>query len=302
MDNNVESNLNYNQIKLAQEKELTRIKKNSNSKDEILLEKQGSEFFIKKTWIDVNRGFKSIKKQIEFDEIRISNIIVRSPTVYSTEYVGDNNFIAKMEYIDGCSGPDITKYGTRKISQSLKNAFSMILNQNIENAVLKKVDTNIFIEKIDSILGVVTNEDLFLKKIRFLKDKFMIYKYIEIPLGSCHGDLTLSNVIVSPTGSLNLIDFLPTFIDSPLWDIVKLKQDLIYGWSYRNLKGPSYASSKLFFQSCIPNQLKIYEKVWNYEILLLNALNLARIIPYIKDNNTKEWLDLKFTKALNKLN
>ena len=40
----------------------------------------------------------------------------------------------------------------------------MILNQNIENAVLKKVDSNIFIEKIDSILGVVTNEDLFFKK------------------------------------------------------------------------------------------------------------------------------------------
>ena len=103
MDNNIESNLNYNQIKLAQEKELTRIKKNSNSKDEILLEKQGSEFFIKKTWIDVNRGFKSIKKQIEFDEIRISNLIVRSPTVYSTEYVGDNNFIAKNNYMASCS-------------------------------------------------------------------------------------------------------------------------------------------------------------------------------------------------------
>ena len=35
---------------------------------------------------------------------------------------------------------------------------------------------------------------------------------------------------------------------------------------------------KLFFQSCIPNQLKIYEKVWHYEILPLNALNLHRII------------------------
>ena len=123
MGNNIESNLNKNEIKFAHEKELTRIKKNSNSKDEILLEKEGSEFVIKKTWIDINRGFKSIKKQIEFDEIRISNLIVRSPTVYSTEYVGDKNFIAKMEYVDGFSGPDITRYGTRKISLSLKMPF-----------------------------------------------------------------------------------------------------------------------------------------------------------------------------------
>ena len=47
----------------------------------------------------------------------------------------------------------------------------------------------------------------FLKNKIFKKDKFMIYKYIEIPLGSCHGDLTLSNVIVFSTGSLNLLIF-----------------------------------------------------------------------------------------------
>ena len=122
-----------------------------------------------------------------------------------------------------------------------------------------------------------------------------------MPLGPCHGDLTFSNIIVSPTGSLNLIDFLPSFIESPIWDIVKIYQDLKYGWSYRYLKGPRNASAKLFFQSCIPNQLSIYNKVWRHEILLLNALNLSRLIPYIKDVNTKKWVLSKLRESLKEI-
>ena len=298
MGKNIEFNLNNSELNLGQEKELNRIKKNSNSKDEIFLEKQGCEFVIKKTWIDIDRGFKSIKKQIEFDEIRISSLIVRSPTVYSTQNVGDRNFIAKMEYIEGNSGSDITKNGSRKIALSLKNAFSMILSKNIENSVLQKINSNIFINKIDTIISSDSFLDEFREKILFLRDKFARQKYIEIPVGPCHGDLTLSNVIVSPTGSLNLIDFLPTFIESPLWDIVKIKQDLNCGWSYRHIDGPANASAKLFFQSCLPSQIALYNKVWGNQISLLNALNLARLTPYIKDEKTKNWVIKNFQKAL----
>mgnify|MGYP001226471236 CR=1 FL=1 len=285
-----------------QKKELLLMKNNSNSKDQILLVKEGSEFIIQKNWVNVERGFRSIKKQIEFDEIRIKGLIIRSPKVFSTQRVSEKEFIAKMEYIDGFAGQDIVNNGSRKISLSLKNAFSMIINNQLENSVLEKVSINIFLEKIDSILISSKFKDIFSNKINLLREKFARYQYIEIPIGPCHGDLTLSNVIVSSTGSLNLIDFLPTFVESPLWDIVKLNQDLKNGWSYRNLNGPSKASAKLFFKSCIPKQLEIYKKVWNNQISLLNALNFARITPYIKDNITKEWVDKNFSKALLRLN
>ena len=277
------------------------INKNSNSKDEIILEKEGSEYVIKKTWKDVRRGVNSIKKQIEFDEIRISSLIVRSPTIYSTQNVSDKNFVAKMEYVCGHSGSDITKNGSRKISLSLKNALSMILSKNIESSVIEKINCNVFINKIDSIISSAKFIDEFQDEIIFLRDKFKRHKNIEIPVGPCHGDLTLSNVIVSPTGSLNLIDFLPTFIESPLWDIVKINQDLNYGWSYRHLDGPANASAKLFFQSCLPNQLDLYNKVWGKQISLFNGLNLARLIPYIKDDKTKIWVNKNLKKALAEL-
>ena len=276
------------------------IKENSNSNDYVQLEKDGKDFVIKKTWFDPSRGFASIKKQIQFGELRLNSLIVRSPTVFYTQQVNDKEFIAKMEYVDGLSGGEIVKNGSRKISLSLKEALSIIVSKNIENSKIEKVCSKLFIDKIDKIQKNNLDDD-FNQMLIFLKNKFNDYKIIELPLGPCHGDLTLSNIIVSPTGSLNLIDFLPSFIETPIWDIVKIYQDLKYGWSYRNLKGPRNASAKLFFQSCIPNQLSIYNKVWRHEILLLNALNLSRLIPYIKDVNTKKWVLSKLRESLKEI-
>ena len=89
---------------------------------------------------------------------------------------------------------------------------------------------------------------------------------------------------------MNLVDFLPSFIETPLWDIAKIFQDLNYGWSYRDINGPEKASVKVLFDSCIPSQIKLFKKFWHDQLLLINALNLARIIPYIKDKPTHQWL------------
>ena len=113
---------------------------------------------------------------------------------------------------------------------------------------------------------------------------------ILIPIGPCHGDLTLSNIIISRTGSINLIDFLSTFLESPLWDIVKIYQDLKYGWSYRHLSGAEKESAKIFFLNCIPSQLSLYENFFQRQINLLDCLNLARLLPYIKDAETELWI------------
>tara|TARA_B100001094_G_C18176222_1_gene798015 strand:+ start:1753 stop:2598 length:846 start_codon:yes stop_codon:yes gene_type:complete len=52
------------------------------------------------------------------------------------------------------------------------------------------------------------------------------------PFGYCHGDLTLSNILTSKEGAeLVFIDFLDTFIDSPVQDYVKLRQDTQLYWS-----------------------------------------------------------------------
>ena len=45
---------------------------------------------------------------------------------------------------------------------------------------------------------------------------------IEIPMGKCHGDLTFSNILFNGN-NYYLIDFLDSFIESPLLDLVKIE-------------------------------------------------------------------------------
>ena len=51
------------------------------------------------------------------------------------------------------------------------------------------------------------------------------------PIGVCHGDLTFSNLLFQE-GRIFLIDFLDSFVESPLMDLVKLRQDTRYLWSH----------------------------------------------------------------------
>ena len=72
------------------------INKNSNSKDEIILEKEGSEYVIKKTWKDVRRGVNSIKKQIELATGLLTEKVYEIPEVYTNnlllELINSNFF------------------------------------------------------------------------------------------------------------------------------------------------------------------------------------------------------------------
>ena len=280
---------------------IKKIQKRSNSKEEIKLISEDKSFLIKKTWKDVNRGINSIKKQIDFDEISVSNLLIKSPKVFKTQIIDNLRFEAIMEYVEGYSGSDISLIGTRELSLNLKETLSMLINKNFENSKIIRVDINLFIEKLEKIILDLGNDNELKNKLEILKSYFLKDEFLEIPSGTCHGDLTLSNIIVSRTGALNLIDFLPTFIESPLWDIVKIYQDLKYGWSYRNLKGPEKASSKIFFLNCLPYQLHIYEKVFKRQILLFDALNIARLCPYIKEKETRRWIINILDKLLSNL-
>ena len=274
----------------ANQKELSRILKQSHSKEQINLITEEKKFFIEKIWDDVDRGKKAIRKQIDFGEISINNLIIKSPKIFKTQVVENESFQARMEYIEGHSGADISMIGTREVSINLKDALSMIINRNFEYSKLTKVGNKIFQKKIDSILELLKSDEELRTKVTLIKKEFCKDSYLEIPCGNCHGDLTFSNIIISRTGSLNLIDFLPTFIETPIWDIVKLIQDVKYGWSYRHLNGPERATAKIFFLNCLPSQVSMYKKVLKREILLFDALNLARLCPYLKDKETRNWL------------
>ena len=116
--------------------------------------------------------------------------------------------------------------------------------------------------------------------------------------GNCHGDLTLSNIIINrDKKKIILLDFLNTFKETPLQDICKLIQDLRLYWSSRRLNKTNMLRAKIFCDNIKP--FLSIKKTTFYEILDLEmSMTLLRILPYIPENDveTIKWLEVSFDK------
>jgi thiamine kinase-like enzyme len=111
-------------------------------------------------------------------------------------------------------------------------------------------------------------------------------------MGNCHGDFTFSNMIVSENGDICLIDFLETFLETPLQDIAKLMQELKYYWSLRYLSSPCYLKAKTSAAWMLSNSQVVARAYCEHPIAMkvLEIMCIARIAPYVKDDCTMTWL------------
>ncbi len=107
-------------------------------------------------------------------------------------------------------------------------------------------------------------------------------KSVEIPEGYCHGDLTLSNILFKKD-NIVFIDFLDSFVDSPLIDIVKLRQDTYFKWSLDLVSEPYDEIRLNWLLDILDNRImsRFIKYEWyceNYK--LFQQINLMRILPY----------------------
>ena len=107
---------------------------------------------------------------------------------------------------------------------------------------------------------------------------------IEIPFGKCHGDLTFSNILFNGN-NYYLIDFLDSFIESPLLDIVKIRQDSQFEWSRLMYEGEvdlvrlSIISRKIDKEiAAYYSQYEWYRKYYH----VFQLMNFLRILQYAK--------------------
>lgn len=125
-------------------------------------------------------------------------------------------------------------------------------------------------------------------------------KELVIPIGPCHGDLTLSNIIVTSGSNVTLIDFLQTYLETPLQDVAKLMQEFLYGWSFRKASPSIQLKAKIFCNQFYPKVLNMLRDLYPNQIKLVSMVNLARIAPYVKDPSTKHWLLQNINKCLDR--
>lgn len=170
------------------------------------------------------------------------------------------------------------------------------IEHNIDSATFMPVDRDLLINKAEQIEEKLISEKLFhstfKETIQLLKD---MYYDEPVPVGLCHGDLTFSNMIFSDN-RIYFVDFLDSFIETPLVDIVKIRQDTKFRWSMlieNNLL--QFQRNKVtqvlrFIDSKIDDHFSahaFYRRWYNY----FEKLNLMRILPYLTKENEIEFIE-----------
>ena len=181
-----------------------------------------------------------MKNVISIDNLKIQKINIKSYKSFL------NSKSYKIPYINGLSGELIIKNaGIRELKQ-IKN-FIILYFKNIKNLnTWKKINNRIFYKKLEDIEKKIKINRLL---VLFKKNKSTLEKIIKniksYPTGVCHGDLTLSNIIIDGK-KIYLIDFLKTYNDNILQDISKIYQEFILGWSSRYLSDSEKLRAKIF--------------------------------------------------------
>lgn len=271
-----------------------------NSDEIIELLEIGNVKYVKKTWKDKIRGSEAIKKQILFEEIISGQVRIKTPKVIDKYLDNQEKFVAIMEYVEGFSGSELHKISTTQLANNLRYALSLIISNFYEQSYSKKIEPEILLNKLDMVRKKTKLKDIS-GMLNIIERYILRLNEIYIPLGSCHGDLTTSNVIATGSSTFYLIDFLPTFLDTPFWDILKLKQDLEYGWSTRHLSGHALNNARILNDFLIPHQMKKFHENFGGIGDLFDSINLCRLAPYVKDEITKKWVSDKLLYSTNKL-
>lgn len=205
----------------------------------------------------------------------------KSPEIYDS---GENNglFWFEMENITYKTFDEFLLLTSKKTLDDVVRKILLFIKNNIRE--IGYVDNDVFLKKYEETKSkIFINHDI---DINFLNEFFYdIEDRLHIPLGYCHGDLTFSNILFDGSDMV-LVDFLDTFLETPLQDVVKLRQDTKYYWSLRMVEKVQdvvkIKQSLKYVDEIIDNVFSKEEYYMKY-YKHFQSLNLLRIIPYSKD-------------------
>ena len=165
----------------------------------------------------------------EYQFIRIPKIkeLVKDDSGFqiNMEYIYSRNFIEHFEAA-----------GFEQINYFIQ-AIILFIQREITESPLAVVDRYVLIGKFEDIRQKISDNSDFksdteIKEILNKSEQVFLNlpEKLNLPVGTCHGDLTLSNILFNGN-NYYLIDFLDSFVESPLMDMVKIRQDSAYLWS-----------------------------------------------------------------------
>jgi hypothetical protein len=272
----------------------------SHSHDSLEIVQRGKLSCVLKTFhTDLERARRNVEKQRLFRPVYTGAAKVDAATVLEFETYSDRAELL-MPYIEGMTGHLFPVHATRKIAHTLSASLSTLIYSELNESREKQIETILFREKLTSVLALT--QDPILRQLisvclNVVND---LPSELAFPMGNCHGDLTLSNVILDSASGISLIDFLDTYLETPLQDVAKLKQDFVYGWSFRKNPSPLSIKAEILCRNHFPLAIIQIERMYPKQVHILTLMTLARIAPYVRDNVTQEWLVRSLTHCLGK--
>lgn len=226
-----------------------------------------------------SRLSKQIDKQVLFSNFILKNI--DTPKIYNVSK--DKIYSFDMEYISGLSFSEyFSTSNTTDVNFVIETLFFyfdfLILsskNHKINNQITEKLN---FLKSKTNYRDYV----LFLKNHLFNKN-------IIAPKTFCHGDLTFTNILFHKN-RLFFIDFLDSYVDSFICDLVKLKQDLYYFWSLK-VQRINSLRIKQIYKFIWDNLYQRYSSYIDSDCFqILDTLNSLRIEPYLTNQYQRDIL------------
>lgn len=269
--------------------------------------REGRELFVYKSSRDpkyLDRLVKQAEKQRtasvpELQHIRVPKVheIIRTDEMVSVkmDYVYSRNFVEFFEQ----AGFEQVNYLIDAIIKYLE----LEIGQSPVMEVSRETLTEKFADVKDKTLSnrnLVDHHDVV--KLLDLSEKvFDNLPDMHIPVGVCHGDLTFSNILFNGN-NYYLIDFLDSFIESPLLDIVKLRQDTAWLWSQLMYVNPCDTIRLRIAFGKIDNELDRYfgrkYEWYNLYYRPLQLMNFLRILQYAHEPEVIDYLKRTINEQL----
>ena len=275
------------------------------STNKISFVKINNKYYIKKRtkFLD-KREIQSINKQNIFQPYFLDDYEVRAAKITFDLNKDKKNFFYLVDYYSGKNGGEVLLTGN---ITEIKILSKFLLNNYFnseKNFFYQKISKYIFLQKIEEIEKKLNNKNfIFFKKQIINKAKKIFSEDALYPVNKfCHGDLTLSNIIIdSEKKLLVLFDFQKTYNDNIIQDYSKIYQDIILNWTARRFAQKDRARVDIVYENLIP---KVKWK--EMDIRLCKAIKkeiimtLLRILPYIcsEDILTLKWVENNFKKIV----
>ena len=260
--------------------------------------REGDNLFVYKSTCDkgyLDRLFLQGQKQQEAAKLELQHI--RVPEIYETERT-DDSVTLKMEYVYSKNFVGYFEYaGFEQINYFIK-ALCLFLDYEVKNSTVQTVKADVLKSKFEDVYKKTTqnpalkDDNEVIEILSRSSTHFTSVDDMQLPVGKCHGDLTFSNILFNGN-NYYLIDFLDSFVESPLLDIVKIRQDSAFLWSQLMFSGECDEIRLRIVADKIDKEIVRYASQYewfNQYYTLFQLMNFLRVLQYAKEQHVINYL------------